>query len=127
MDDVPSNAPTHCPGTQSEAAGKASACQGCPNQNICSTQPKGPDPAIEEIRERLLSVRHKIVVLSGKGGVGKSTFSAHLAYGLAAANEDCQVGLLDTDICGPSIPRIMGVEGEQVLLLHLLVTKCDDI
>lgn len=114
MDDIPSDAPTHCPGTQSESAGKASACQGCPNQNICSTQPKGPDPAIEEIRERLLSVRHKIVVLSGKGGVGKSTFSAHLAYGLAAANEDCQVGLLDTDICGPSIPRIMGVEGEQV-------------
>ena len=117
MDDVPSDAPVHCPGTQSEAAGRASACRGCPNQNICSSQSKETDPAIEEIREKLLSVRHKIVVLSGKGGVGKSTFSAHLASGLAAANEDCQVGVLDTDICGPSIPRIMGAEGEQVFLL----------
>ena len=33
-----------CPGTQSETAGKASACEGCPNQNICSSAPKGPDP-----------------------------------------------------------------------------------
>lgn len=36
--------PEHCPGTQSEQAGKSSACEGCPNQNICSTAPKGPDP-----------------------------------------------------------------------------------
>ena len=36
--------PEHCPGTQSEHAGQASACEGCPNQKICSTAPKGPDP-----------------------------------------------------------------------------------
>lgn len=59
------------------------------------------------------TVKHKVLVLSGKGGVGKSTFSAHLAHGLAE-DEDTQVALLDIDICGPSIPRIMGVEGEQV-------------
>ncbi|XP_064406498.1 cytosolic Fe-S cluster assembly factor nubp1-like isoform X2 [Halichondria panicea] len=58
-------------------------------------------------------VKHKILVLSGKGGVGKSTFTAHLAYGLAA-DENRQVGVLDIDICGPSIPKVMGVEGEQV-------------
>ena len=39
--------------------------------------------AIAEIKQKLLSVKHKIVVLSGKGGVGKSTFTAHLAHGLA--------------------------------------------
>jgi hypothetical protein len=33
-----------CPGTASEEAGKASACQGCPNQSVCATAPKGPDP-----------------------------------------------------------------------------------
>jgi hypothetical protein len=33
-----------CPGTQSEEAGKADACAGCPNQQICATAPKGPDP-----------------------------------------------------------------------------------
>uniref|UniRef100_G3UF30 NUBP iron-sulfur cluster assembly factor 1, cytosolic n=1 Tax=Loxodonta africana TaxID=9785 RepID=G3UF30_LOXAF len=59
-------------------------------------------------------VKHKILVLSGKGGVGKSTFSAHLAHGLAE-DENTQIALLDIDICGPSIPKIMGLEGEQVI------------
>lgn len=40
--------------------------------------------AIEEVKERMSSVKHKILILSGKGGVGKSTFTAHLAHGLAA-------------------------------------------
>ena len=39
-----------------------------------------------EIRQKLLPVKHKIMVLSGKGGVGKSTFTAHLAHGLASSN-----------------------------------------
>ncbi|KAK3552750.1 hypothetical protein QTP86_022157, partial [Hemibagrus guttatus] len=80
-----------CPGTSSEAAGKSSACQGCPNQAICSSgAPKAPDPAVEEIKLKMSTVKHKIVVLSGKGGVGKSTFSAHLAHALASdeATED---------------------------------------
>ncbi|CAI9718847.1 cytosolic Fe-S cluster assembly factor NUBP1 [Octopus vulgaris] len=114
MADLIAGAPEHCPGTGSEQAGKASACSGCPNRGICSSQPKGPDPAIAEIQEKLSTVRHKILVLSGKGGVGKSTFSAHLGHGFAAANEDHQIAVLDTDMCGPSIPRIMGVEGEAV-------------
>ncbi|XP_013387008.1 cytosolic Fe-S cluster assembly factor nubp1-A [Lingula anatina] len=114
MADVPQNAPEQCPGTQSEEAGKSSACAGCPNQIICASgAAKEPDPAIEEIRQRMTSVKHKIVVLSGKGGVGKSTFTAHLAHGIA--NDDTkQVAVLDVDICGPSIPRVMGLDGEQV-------------
>ncbi|XP_071965925.1 cytosolic Fe-S cluster assembly factor nubp1-A-like isoform X1 [Antedon mediterranea] len=112
--DVPENAPEHCPGVKSEEAGKVSACEGCPNQNVCASGlPKSPDPAVEEIKERMLSVKHKVLVLSGKGGVGKSTFTAHLAHGISS-REDTQVGILDVDICGPSIPRIMGVDGEQV-------------
>ncbi|ELU15310.1 hypothetical protein CAPTEDRAFT_152695 [Capitella teleta] len=114
MSSVPENAPERCPGTESSEAGKADSCQGCPNQEICaSAQPKAVDPALEEIRQRLLCVKHKIVVLSGKGGVGKSTFTAHLAHGIAS-DEAKQVAILDVDICGPSIPRIMGLEGEQV-------------
>ncbi|KAI5623078.1 cytosolic Fe-S cluster assembly factor nubp1, partial [Silurus asotus] len=77
--------PVDCPGTSSDQAGKSSACQGCPNQAICSSgAPKAPDPAVEEIRLKMSTVKHKIVVLSGKGGVGKSTFSAHLAHALAS-------------------------------------------
>jgi Mrp family chromosome partitioning ATPase len=60
----------------------------------------------------MAGVRHKVLVLSGKGGVGKSTVSAQLALALAARGK--QVGLLDIDICGPSIPKILGLEGEQI-------------
>ena len=68
---------------------------------------------IAVIASRLLGVKRKIVVLSGKGGVGKSTFTGQLAFALAH-DESQQVGVMDVDICGPSIPKMMGVEGEQV-------------
>jgi Mrp family chromosome partitioning ATPase len=58
------------------------------------------------------TIKHKILVLSGKGGVGKSTVSAQLAFSLAAQGKE--VGLLDVDICGPSIPRMLGLEGSEV-------------
>jgi len=111
-EDVPEDAPAHCPGTSSEDAGKASACSGCPNQSACKTAPKGPDPAVGEIGGKMSNVKHKILVLSGKGGVGKSTFAAQLAFCLAG--QDKQVGLLDIDICGPSIPKMTGTEGEEI-------------
>ncbi|KAL5991168.1 cytosolic Fe-S cluster assembly factor nbp35 [Asimina triloba] len=60
----------------------------------------------------MASVKHKILVLSGKGGVGKSTFSAQLSFALAGM--DYQVGLLDIDICGPSIPKMLGLEGQDI-------------
>ncbi|CAK1586527.1 unnamed protein product [Parnassius mnemosyne] len=115
MSNVPDNAPQHCPGTQSEDAGKASACAGCPNQNICSSGAASePDPAIELIKNRLSNVKYKILILSGKGGVGKSTVTSLLGHGLATRNPDINVGVLDADICGPSQPRVLGVRGEQV-------------
>lgn len=114
MSQVPDNAPDHCPGTESKDAGKASACAGCPNQSICASSiPKPPDPDIDVIRDRLQTVKHKILILSGKGGVGKTTVTSHLAYGLAK-DENIQVGVLDIDICGPSLPVVMGLTGEQV-------------
>lgn len=64
------------------------------------------------IVERMAAVKHKILVLSGKGGVGKSTFSAQLSFALAAM--DFQVGILDIDICGPSIPKMLGLEGQEI-------------
>ncbi|KAI9283291.1 cytosolic Fe-S cluster assembly factor NBP35 [Sporodiniella umbellata] len=112
-DTVPSDANAHCPGPESQKAGQDDACAGCPNQTICATAPKGPDPDIPAITERLSEVQHKILVLSGKGGVGKSSFTSQLAFALAN-DEDCQVGVMDVDICGPSIPTIMGVVNEQI-------------
>ncbi|XP_002128149.2 LOW QUALITY PROTEIN: cytosolic Fe-S cluster assembly factor NUBP2 homolog [Ciona intestinalis] len=60
----------------------------------------------------LSSVKNVILVLSGKGGVGKSTLSVQLALGLVHAGK--KVGILDTDICGPSIPRMLNLENASV-------------
>jgi Mrp family chromosome partitioning ATPase len=62
-----------------------------------------------QIRERLRHIKHKILVMSGKGGVGKSCVAAYLAVSLAKRNYD--VGLMDVDLHGPSIPRILGLTG----------------
>ncbi len=56
-------------------------------------------------------IKNKLVILSGKGGVGKSTVSANIAIALAEAGK--KVGLLDVDVHGPSIPRIMGLKGQK--------------
>jgi Mrp family chromosome partitioning ATPase len=61
-----------------------------------------------KIRERMSLIRHTIMVMSGKGGVGKSTVAANLAAGLA--RDGYAVGVLDGDIHGPNIPKILGVE-----------------
>lgn len=105
--------PEHCPGPESQQAGTADSCAGCPNQEICAAAPKGPDPDLPLISARLQHVRCKILVLSGKGGVGKSTFTSLLAHAFAT-NPDNAVGIMDTDICGPSIPKMMGVEDETI-------------
>ncbi|MGV8111163.1 Mrp/NBP35 family ATP-binding protein [Methanospirillum sp.] len=60
-----------------------------------------------------INVRHVILVLSGKGGVGKSTVSVNLAYALAMKGK--QVGLLDLDIHGPNVPKMLGIEKHQLL------------
>lgn len=105
--------PEHCPGPESETAGQGDACQGCPNQSICESLPKGPDPDMELINKRLSDIKHKVLVLSGKGGVGKLTFTSMLSWALAA-DEDLEVGAMDLDICGPSLPRMLGAEGESI-------------
>jgi len=90
-----------------------SACAGCPNQSACASGAgRTEDPALKQVTDRLAQVRHKILVLSGKGGVGKSTFACQLAFTLAAKGK--QVGLLDLDICGPSVPRMLGLTGQEV-------------
>lgn len=66
----------NCPGVNTENAGKSEACAGCPNQTLCSSGAgQQEDPALNEIAEKLSNVKNVILVLSGKGGVGKSTVS----------------------------------------------------
>ena len=62
----------------------------------------------EKLDRRLSRIKHKVLILSGKGGVGKSTVAVNFAVALAAAGK--KVGLLDVDIHGPSVPKMLGLE-----------------
>lgn len=103
------------------------ACEGCDKKATCSgdTCPVSEetlDQMLERIdmEEQLQRIKHTVLVLSGKGGVGKSTVAANLAISLALAGK--HVGLLDVDIHGPSIPKLLKLDdstlqsdGEKIL------------
>ncbi|MDO4319707.1 MAG: Mrp/NBP35 family ATP-binding protein [Bacteroidales bacterium] len=81
------------------------------NINV-KTRTANPSPA--EAAPVLPGVKNIIGVSSGKGGVGKSTVAANLA--VALAREGYKVGLLDADIFGPSVPKMFGIEDEQLYM-----------
>ena len=77
------------------------------NSGIMDKPPApGPD---EQAKQSLARIRHKIIVMSGKGGVGKSSVSVNLA--MALSERGFRVGLLDVDVHGPDIPRMLGLSG----------------
>ena len=58
-------------------------------------------------------IKHKIVIGSGKGGVGKSTVTVNLAAALQSRG--FKVGILDADITGPNIPKLLGIEDQKMM------------
>lgn len=83
------------------------SCEGCPNQGSC-----GKDQSSCQIENNPNNHIKKIVaVMSGKGGVGKSTITVMLAKSLV--KKGLKVGIMDADITGPSIPRLFAAEHEQ--------------
>ena len=70
---------------------------------------KQPDD--EMLRSRMTKIRHKIAVISGKGGVGKSLVTVNLAMALAIKGRNGRVGVLDADIHGPCVPKMLGLKG----------------
>jgi len=95
-------------------------CGRC-SQSDCPSKQRRPEESEQDFRERqalaqkMCQIGYKLLVMSGKGGVGKSTVAANLAAWLASSGKS--VGLLDVDIHGPSIPKLMGLEGCGVSLL----------
>lgn len=85
----------------SEKKDEASACG-----NVNDSQ---ADELAQDVKKCLEKIKHKILVFSGKGGVGKSTVSVNLASKLA--NSGAKVGLLDIDFHGPSVPVLLGLQG----------------
>lgn len=65
------------------------------------------DQSNQKLQKNLKKIKHKILVLSGKGGVGKSTVATNLAIALSQKTQ--AVGLLDIDLHGPSIPNMLGI------------------
>lgn len=83
----------------------------------CSAGQQGFQADDEElqVRHQMSRIKHKLIVMSGKGGVGKSTVAVNLAVSLAMQGK--KVGLLDIDIHGPSIPKILNLEDKKPVSL----------
>jgi len=95
--------------TTQECNENCSTCSTGQNPNASKSAPKGlPQKA-------KIDVKHVVLVLSGKGGVGKSTVSLNLAFALA--NNGKKVGLLDLDFHGPNIPKMLGIEDRRPAVL----------
>lgn len=88
-----------------------SPCNGCDKSSSCNDADKqqcDQQQQQEQIQASLAKIKHKILVMSGKGGVGKSTTAVNLA--LSLAQQGNKVGLLDIDLHGPSVPTLLGLE-----------------
>ena len=95
--------------TPQECDENCSTCSSGQPQNAPKSAPKGLPPKAK------IDAKHVILVLSGKGGVGKSTVSVNLAFALA--NHGKKVGLLDLDFHGPNIPKMLGIEDQRPAVL----------
>ena len=67
----------------------------------------------KRLKENLSKIKNKLIVISGKGGVGKTTVAVNLAYGLAMRGK--KTGILDVDIHGPNIAKMLGIENERLM------------
>ena len=95
----------------SNDAGKESCeglCSSCADKGSCD-DPRAMQNGTED---RMTRIKHKIVIGSGKGGVGKSTVTVNLAAALQ--NRGFKVGILDADITGPNIPKLLGIEDQKM-------------
>src|SRR4030043_1956932 len=95
-----------------EKCEKEVICDTCNETSSCNQQEKEAH-AQERLRSKLSHIKHRIMVMSGKGGVGKSTISTNLAVALSL--DGFNVGLLDADIHGPNLPKMVGIESEHVV------------
>lgn len=93
-----------------EREGRAGAGKEAGDRESLSKEPREQE---RRLKAWMAKVKHKIVVLSGKGGVGKSTVTVNLAFALAW--KGYKVGVLDADITGPSIPKMLGLRGRRLV------------
>src|SRR5512137_1189214 len=85
-------------------------CDSCAQKGACKDQSYGQDCTCKV--DRMAKIKHKIIIASGKGGVGKSTVSVNLARALQM--KGMRVGILDADITGPDIPKLLNIEKQKL-------------
>jgi Mrp family chromosome partitioning ATPase len=73
----------------------------------------------KQIEETIKKIKHRIAVFSGKGGVGKTTVSVNLAYSLKTGKTSA--GILDADITGPNVPKMLGINEEIIVLNEKII------
>lgn len=87
-------------------------CDSCSKANSCSDPKKTQYE--EQQKLKMNKIKHKIAIISGKGGVGKSTVTVNLAMAFAMHGYANNVGILDADIHGPSVPKMLGLKGQRL-------------
>jgi len=95
----------------SENCSEGASCSSCGSSDSCSAEEKKRQEE-RVLRSRLSHIKHRIAVMSGKGGVGKSTVAVSLAVTLA--DQGHKVGLLDADIHGPNLPKMLGLDNKRL-------------
>ena len=92
-----------------------SQCNSCNFKTGCEHQGQPDDRCLERfvLKDKISKITRKFLVMSGKGGVGKSSVAVNLALTMVQAGK--KVGILDVDIHGPNIPKMLGVEGEKIV------------
>lgn len=93
--------------SEQEKCTSEQSCGTCESAQACDAQVQASHTE-QLLREKLSRIKHRLVVMSGKGGVGKSTVAANVA--VALADSGMKVGVLDGDVHGPNIPKLLGVD-----------------
>jgi len=99
------NATTECDGK----------CDNCSTSNECTDPKKESYTQEQRLKLKMDKIKHKIAVISGKGGVGKSTVTVNLAMAFALHGHKDKVGVLDADIHGPCVPKMLGLKGQKLI------------
>ena len=92
-------------------------CDSCLKVNECTDPRKEKWEQDQRLKQNISKIKHKIAVISGKGGVGKSTVTVNLAMAFALHGHANKVGILDADIHGPSVPKMLGLRGQKLQAL----------